>query len=66
MLRCCLLQVWQLVAACTIFSLPSWWMILCAISLAVVALAVTYAVASSLLAKRRLKQLKAAASSAGK
>uniref|UniRef100_A0A383WLM6 RCK C-terminal domain-containing protein n=1 Tax=Tetradesmus obliquus TaxID=3088 RepID=A0A383WLM6_TETOB len=61
-----LLQVWQLVAACTIFSLPSWWMILCAISLAVVALAVAYAVASSLLAKRRLKQLKAAASSAGK
>lgn len=55
------MQVWQLVAACVILSLPGQWMVLCAISLAVVALAVAYAVASSVLAKRRAKALKAAA-----
>lgn len=57
------LQVWQLVAACVILSLPGQWMILCAISLGFMALAVAYAVASSLLAKRRAKQAKAQAAS---
>lgn len=54
------LQVWQLVAACVILSLPGQWMILCAVSLGFVALAVAYAVASSLMAERRVKQAKAA------
>lgn len=52
--------MWQLVAACTILSLPGQWIILCAICLAIVALAVAYAVASSVLAKRRAKLSKAA------
>lgn len=55
-----ILQVWQLVAACVILSLPGQWMILCAISLAFVLATVAYAVACSLLAKRRAKRAKAA------
>lgn len=42
-------------AACVILSLPNHWMVLCVISLAVVALTVAYAVAASLLAKRRAR-----------
>lgn len=54
-------QVWQLVAACVILSLPNQWVVLCAISLAIVAVTVAYAVAVSLLSKRRARRAKAAA-----
>ena len=59
------MQVWQLVAACVILSLPNHWMVLCGISLAFVLLAVLYAVAVSVLAKRRAAKVKAARLSSG-
>lgn len=59
------LQAWQLVAACIILSLPNQWMVLCGIALAFVLLAVLYAIAVSVLAKRRAAKAKVARLSAG-
>ncbi|GBF94386.1 sodium sulfate co-transporter [Raphidocelis subcapitata] len=56
-----LLQVWQLVGACVILSMPDHWIILCVASLAFLAVAVGWAVASSLLAKRKASRAKLAA-----
>lgn len=53
-------QLWQLVGACVILSMPDSWITLCSISLFILVAAVGYAAFFSWLAKRRARKSKAA------